>query len=156
MNTFVIIVIYSEIYLFFSWHFFLLVVVLWTSHTFKQNKLKTSISIRITNCFFFLLSNFDCFTLTFFVFVYSRGREDRVHPDAPGGLRRYLVQGDRVLRYSLLWNDERCGGGPQLLCLNIYLKDNTMEMLYPSGTNAGRGERKFLFFWKEKNLNEKK
>ena len=83
--------------------------------------------------------------LLFFDF-FSRGREDRVHPDAPGGLRRYLVQGDRVLRYSLLWNDERCGGGPQLLCLNIYLKDNTMEMLYPSGTNAGRGERNFLFF----------
>ena len=97
-----------------------------------------------------MLSNFDCFTLTFFVFVYSRGREDRVHPDAPGGLRRYLVQGDRVLRYSLLWNDERCGGGPQLLCLNIYLKDNTMEMLYPSGTNAGRGERNFYFFEKKK------
>jgi EF-hand domain-containing protein 1 len=74
----------------------------------------------------------------------SRGREDRVHPDAPGGLRRFLTQGDRVLRYSLLWKDNRCGGSAQVLCLNVYLKDNTMEMLYPHGSNDGRGAFKAL------------
>ena len=72
----------------------------------------------------------------------SRGREDRVHPDAPGGLRRYLTQGDRVLRYNMLWKDFRLNGRAQKLILNIYLKDNTMEILYPQGTKEGRGDYK--------------
>ena len=58
----------------------------------------------------------------------SRGREDKVHPDAPGGLRRYLKQGDRILRFMMLWEDLRLHGGKQVLNLNVYLKDNTMEV----------------------------
>jgi EF-hand domain-containing protein 1 len=72
----------------------------------------------------------------------SRGRADRVHPDAPGGLRRYLTQGDRVLNYNLLWKDNRLNGRPQVFVLNIFLKDNTMEILYPHGTKEGRGDYK--------------
>ena len=60
----------------------------------------------------------------------SRGREDKVHPDAPGGLRRYLKQGDRILRFMLLWEDLRLHGGKQVLNLNVYLKDNTMEVSF--------------------------
>ena len=48
--------------------------------------------------------------------------------DAPGGLRRYLKQGDRILRFMMLWEDLRLHGGKQVLNLNVYLKDNTMEV----------------------------
>jgi len=62
----------------------------------------------------------------------QRGREDRVHADAPGGTRRFLKNHGEILRFNLFWADDAIYGEEKRFHLNLYLEDNTIEVL-----NAG-------------------
>ena len=74
----------------------------------------------------------------------QRGREDRVHADAPGGTRYFLKNHGHMLRYNLFWDDKRVYGGEQFFHLNVYLEDNTIEVLY-AGNDDGRDKFVALF-----------
>jgi Ca2+-binding EF-hand superfamily protein len=74
----------------------------------------------------------------------QRGREDRVHADAPGGTRRFLNNHGAMLRFNLFWDDKRVYGSSQRFHMNVYLEDNTIEILY-AGSSDGRDAFKALF-----------
>ena len=66
----------------------------------------------------------------------QRGREDRVHADAPGGTRRFLHNHGQILRFNLFWVDEKIYGDEKRFHLNLYLEDNTIEVLYAGNRNG--------------------
>lgn len=73
----------------------------------------------------------------------QRGREDRVHADAPGGTRRFLNNHGEILRFNLFWMDDKIYGDEKQFHLNLYLEDNTAEILY-AGNRDGYDKFKAL------------
>eukprot|EP00949_MAST-11_sp_MAST-11-sp1_P001915 g1915.t1 len=67
----------------------------------------------------------------------SRGRPDKVHCDAPGGTRHFLKYHGQMLRFNVLWEDSSLYGLRRFMHLNVYLNDNTMEMIFSKGDREG-------------------